>query len=64
MKKYMKAIYMIGIATLISHMSIAREKIGGGNNGGTGSGISKPSNESRAANCAPSSRIEFLEEPV
>lgn len=62
MKKYMKAIYMIGFATLISHTTIAREKIGGGNNGNSGSGISKPSNEARAANCAPSSKIEFLEE--
>lgn len=60
MKKYMRAIYMIGFATLISHSTIAREKIGGGNSG-DGSGITKPTNAVKGAGCTPTSKIEYLE---
>jgi len=60
MKKYMRAIYMIGFATLISHSTMAREKIGGGNNG-DGSGINKPSNQVKGAGCAPTSKVTYLE---
>lgn len=63
MKNYMRAIYVIGFATLISHSTIARERIGGGtngNNGSGGSGVVKPTNQEKA-NCIPTSTSIFLD---
>ncbi len=51
---------MIGFATLISHSTIAREKIGGGSGNGEGSGIVKPTNGEKGAQCAPTSKVAFL----
>lgn len=61
MKKYIKAFCIIGLAAISSFSLNAKEKTDGGSGISTSGGDKKPVNVAKAASCAPTSTITYLD---